>query len=29
MGLDALIVVLWLAAIVVLVVTHYGAALFA
>ncbi|MGV8848703.1 MAG: vitamin K epoxide reductase family protein [Propionibacteriaceae bacterium] len=29
MGLDALIVVVWLAAIVVLVVTHYGAALFA
>ncbi len=29
MGLDALIVVLWLAAIVVLVLTHYGAALFA
>lgn len=29
MGLDALIVVLWLVAIVVLVVTHYGAALFA
>lgn len=29
MGLDALIVVLWLAAVVVLVFTHYGAALFA
>ena len=29
MGLDALILVLWLVALVVLVVTHYGAALFA
>ena len=29
MGLDTLIVVLWLAAIIVLVFTHYGAALFA
>ena len=29
MGLDALIVIVWLAAVVVLVVTHYGSALFA